>query len=84
MQPSLADLGAQITIRKRAASEEEEDQRTRKLQQLMAQPNLDAIAEEGEPPAEEAAVSSEDEEEEPAGQPARGPSPSPSFSDLSD
>lgn len=79
-------VGVQITIRKRAASEDEEDQRARKLQQLMAQPDLEAIPEEEEPAAEEpaAAGSSEDEDQRPAAHPGRAASPSPSFSDLSD
>jgi len=84
----------QITIRKRVATEDEEDQRARKLQQLMAEPELDIIAEEvpeqslQDPVARGSvpAFSSDDEDGDGArkAQPARAVSPSPSFSDLSD
>ena len=90
----------QITIKKRPANGEEEDQRARKMRQLMAaEPELEAIPEEVAPASQQQPASQEpavpggsspafSSDEEPAGAglaaQARVPSPSPSFSDLSD
>ena len=82
----------QITIRKRAATEDEEEQGARKMQQLMAEPELDTIPEDvPEQPSQVSlstapAFSSDDNDGERTARarPVRAASPSPSFSDLSD